>query len=50
MAHLVRTGLRKSRDAADREGLDFESDMATALGQVPGVEADSRVGNRSWIV
>lgn len=36
MAHFVTTGLRKSRDAVDREGLGFESDTSTELGQGPG--------------
>lgn len=36
MAHLVTTGLGKSRDAVDRESLDVELDTYTGLGKVPG--------------
>lgn len=36
MAHIITTGLGKSRDAVDREGLDFELDTCTGLGKVPG--------------
>lgn len=45
MAHLVTTGLKNSRDAVDREGLHFESDTSTGLGQVPWVEANLRINN-----
>lgn len=50
MAHLVTTGLKKSRDSVDREGLHFESDTSTGLGQVPGVEANPRANNRNLVL
>lgn len=33
-AHLATSGLRKSRDMANRKGLDFELDTSTGLGQM----------------